>query len=460
MLKKKSKAEITVFLSLVMVLFFAFVGAMVESSSIQISKYYKRGDVDVAMNSVFAEYQSSLLEEYGVFTLDASYESGIYEESKVLERIEFYGVTDSELNINRIQLLSDNDGAAFYQQMSYYIKNKYGLDSLQEFTSNTEIWENQIESGESFEVESQDVTIEESQSGDEAEGQILEILDMNPSYILELVIPEGMSLSEQSITLHSVASQRSLNTGYGTFVADEDNSITKGFVIGEYALEKFQDASSTNTVGAESVVQVEKPLLYEVEYLLKGQGSDRENLQGVVYDLFLIRGAANYICLMQSATKQAEIKSLGLVLATLATQPELEPAFSQAITVAWACGEGVMDIRNLLSGGKVTLIKSETDWQLSLANLLTLGISNNHTEVTDELESGLSYQDYLRMMLYLENQEDVTMRMLDLIELNLNATDSDGNFKVDACVNKIGITCKSTVVGGFTYEFPVYCEYQ
>lgn len=452
--RKTLNAEITVFLSLIMVLVFSFVGAMVESSTIQISKYYKRGDADVAMNSVFAEYQSSLLEEYGIFALDASYETGAYVESKVLERMEFYGVSDTELSINRVQLLSDNNGAAFYQQISYYIENKYGLDTLQEFSSDTSIWEGQLEAGESFEVESKEVTIQESEESEEAQGQLPEILEMEPSFILDLALPEGMTLSDHNITLSSVVSQRNLNTGYGTFVEVESDSLLKGLVIGEYALEKFQDASSTNSIEAE------KPLLYEVEYLLKGKSSDRENLQGVVYDLFLIRAAANYVCLLQSATKQAEVKSLGLVLATLATQPELEPAFSQAITVAWACGESVMDIRNLLSGGKVTLVKSEADWQLSLTGLLTLGAFHNQAEVTSELSSGLSYQDYLRMLLYMENQEEVTMRMLDLIELNLNALYEDENFKVDSCINKLEINCKSTVIGGFTYEFPMYYEYQ
>lgn len=50
------KGEITAFLSLIFVLLLSFIGAIIESASIQISKSYARGNVDQAIHSVFAEY--------------------------------------------------------------------------------------------------------------------------------------------------------------------------------------------------------------------------------------------------------------------------------------------------------------------------------------------------------------------------------------------------------------------
>lgn len=67
------KGEITAFLSLVFLLILSFLGAMVESASIQVLKNYKRADTILAVESVFAEYQKQLLEQYDLFALDAGY---------------------------------------------------------------------------------------------------------------------------------------------------------------------------------------------------------------------------------------------------------------------------------------------------------------------------------------------------------------------------------------------------
>ena len=63
------KGEITAFLSLVFLLILSFLGAMVESASIQVLKNYKRADTILAVESVFAEYQKQLLEEYDLFCI-------------------------------------------------------------------------------------------------------------------------------------------------------------------------------------------------------------------------------------------------------------------------------------------------------------------------------------------------------------------------------------------------------
>ena len=70
------KGEITAFLSLDFLLILSFLGAMVESASIQVLKNYKRADTILAVESVFAEYQKQLLEQYDLFALDAGYGEG------------------------------------------------------------------------------------------------------------------------------------------------------------------------------------------------------------------------------------------------------------------------------------------------------------------------------------------------------------------------------------------------
>lgn len=70
------KGEITAFLSLIFVLMISFVTAILESASVQAEKNQARLDMDRAVYSVFGEYQKELLEEYGIFAVEGSYETG------------------------------------------------------------------------------------------------------------------------------------------------------------------------------------------------------------------------------------------------------------------------------------------------------------------------------------------------------------------------------------------------
>ena len=48
------------------------------------------------MESVFAEYQRDMLEEFDLFVLDASYESSDYSEEKIFDRLSYYGASGME----------------------------------------------------------------------------------------------------------------------------------------------------------------------------------------------------------------------------------------------------------------------------------------------------------------------------------------------------------------------------
>ena len=114
----KTKAEVTAFLALTFLLLVSFVGGIMESASIQSAKSYRRADMNRAMESSFAEYQKELLEEYDIFALDASYESGVYSEEHFLDRLDYYGAGGMEQEIERIQLLTDNGCEAFEEQVA------------------------------------------------------------------------------------------------------------------------------------------------------------------------------------------------------------------------------------------------------------------------------------------------------------------------------------------------------
>ncbi len=127
------KGSVTVFLCLMLCVFLIFINGIYYSSTVQVAKSYKRNEEALAVQSVFAEYHQDVLKHYGIFTLDGSYGKNKDIQKGVLERLKYYGSNSSEVSIKEFQLLTDNNGAAFVDQIINYMEHKYGI---QYFTDN------------------------------------------------------------------------------------------------------------------------------------------------------------------------------------------------------------------------------------------------------------------------------------------------------------------------------------
>ncbi|MBR5315351.1 MAG: hypothetical protein IKU44_01060, partial [Firmicutes bacterium] len=91
-------------------------------------------------------------------------------------------------------------------------------------------------------------------------------------------------------------------------------------------------------------------------------------------------------------------------------------------------------------------------WQLQLTNLAQLGTD---AEVVREVDApgGLGYRSYLAGLLMMENQENLSMRSLDLIESNLH-------IQTDECMTKVEIQSKVALRRGVKDSFTTLFEYQ
>ena len=219
----------------------------------------------------------------------------------------------------------------------------------------------------------------------------------------------------------------------------------------------MQQEQGTESLEGKEKQGQDKMLEYELEYILQGKSSDRENLESVLFHLFWIRMAGNYVCLMQDAERVAEAETLALTISTLVLLPEMSEALKQMILVAWSGGESVMDLRCLLDGRKVPLLKTAENWTVSLMQLPTLLTDGGSVRGNDTGE-GIGYSDYLRSYLFLQSPSQVTMRTLDCVEGNLNLNHI--SFRADQCVTKLEIQNKITVYGTLNYQYPVYFGYE
>lgn len=118
-----------------------------------------------------------------------------------------------------------------------------------------------------------------------------------------------------------------------------------------------------------------------------------------------------------------------------------------------------IDIRSLLSGNKVPLVKTSDNWQLTLASLFTLGIGDDGISGADA-EEGITYKEYLRAFLFLQPEEETTMRTIDRIEENMRLEQNCEKFRADHCVTKCEIRNKVEIFGDLAYTFPSYYGYE
>ena len=121
------RGEITVFLSLIFILLLSLVSALIESASIRITRNHRRADLSLAMESVFAEYHTKLLENYHIFAVDAAYEKGGFSLENMLERLQYYGASSLENKVTACSLLTDNAGTEFYRLAVQYEADITGL---------------------------------------------------------------------------------------------------------------------------------------------------------------------------------------------------------------------------------------------------------------------------------------------------------------------------------------------
>ena len=448
----------TVMTSLMILILMTFAAAILESTSLQTSKNIRRADVERSVESVFAEYQKELLEEYDIFGLDGSYETGSYTEDRVLDRMTVFGAIAGENQIEAIRFLSDNEGQEFADQVCRYLENLYGIDMIQDLIGREDEAKEQEEKAIDFQKreEENEKKMDEvlasggslEESGEGSEGEIenpLGVLQKLKHRVLaEIVLPRDRVISQKSVEGMAGVSGRTRQEGKGNLPSVEANASEKLYLIA-YIPDHFKSYTKAED---------DRPLEYEQEYLIGGKQNDMENLQIVLNKIRRFRMAPNFLYLQTDETKKAEAKVLAGIVSALLGNPGLTEVVAQGVLMAWAYGESIMT-----AGGKVPSVKTKETWKLSLSGLLKLGTTQDSGS-SSAGESGLSYEDYLKMLSLLETKETLRMRMLDLLEWNLKMRLNCPFFQADACITRMRIQSICQLRRGITYQFSTYYAYQ
>jgi len=176
-------------------------------------------------------------------------------------------------------------------------------------------------------------------------------------------------------------------------------------------------------------------MIYQQEYILCGKNSDIENLKATVYRLVALREAMNASYLYSDVGKRAEISAMASSVAAVAVAPHIQPLLETSILFAWAYMESLQDVRILLEGGSVPLIKTDASWNTGLNSILHF----ESQDIGKRESSGLQYQDYLNVFFFVEKKEQLLHRLIDIMEMDIRLKPWNEHFKIDGCVSAYSV---------------------
>lgn len=142
-------------------------------------------------------------------------------------------------------------------------------------------------------------------------------------------------------------------------------------------------------------------LRYELEYIVNGHNSDRENLKSVAEKITGIRNAMNLAYIVTDSKKMAEISTVASSAAAAIGLPFFEPIIKGVLVEAWAFAEAVNDVRELYKGNKIPFVKTAGNWQTSLKNI------GRETENGYTVKKGMDYVTYLQILMLLSDEKIV-----------------------------------------------------
>lgn len=496
--KWRRRASLGIYFTLLLASTGAFILAVAEIARFSGLDSDASEYTNLAEESLFAGYQPVLLDAYDMFWLDGCFGGDSFSVEKgeaEMEALLYDNLWDKGRNYYRMQvegvtadsylLATDREGKVFQSQAASAYKAKFGEIAAEEILSRIKEIQNGKNRGENPEekISPAESTLEsvrqqaaqETKQGTggnlakgagikavpspspspKGEGQAtfqgenpLEVNRQLRSHgVLSLVLPSGTALSEKRADTGNCLLKRNCKKGTdkGSFKTGTADRIFMQMYIQRYCGNFLEPKASGG-------------LSYGEEYVIAGKSTDRENLEYVVKELLLVREIANFSYLATDEAKQAEALAVATALAGISGNPALIEVVKQGILAVWAYGESICDVKILLAGGKIPLIKTAADWNTGLSNLSN-AVSGNYRGA----DQGLCYEDYLQAFLYVLSTKKASYRCMDLMEFTMKKSGYEHakmdsmilRMKIEAEYNADTIFCTllgEDTVGGYSFE--------
>lgn len=459
------KGSMTVFMGMSIMLILSIFFSLLEVVHYRALKKEAVIVTKIGIESMFADYNRPMWEDFGILAMDAGYCNSEMDLNKVTDRIRSYLESNLTLEdtlfggnhlvmdttkceLSGYTLITDDDGKYFIKQCadagladipentldslrdsaeqieedeSSDVDIDAMLDDGQNAIAGTEDESGTQDEGDDSGVETglrpEDVKGGLSESEIESAGNPIEsISEFKTSGILAQVMPDGMEVSEKEFNADRLSQRK---TKKGTIAQDISVGVDDQLLFEYYLLNKFGCCGDSKGHSG---------IDYELEYIISGKDDDKSNLESVVTRILALRSAANLGSLMADGAKLAQAESLAISLGGISANPVVVELIKVGIIAAWVYVESILDVRTLLSGGKIVIVKTPADWTSTLP---TLGACLSGAYKAKESETGISYKGYLGGMLLLISKKDCSFRAMDLIENELHTMEDYKQVKMD-----------------------------
>lgn len=471
-------AYMTVYLALTMTVLLSLFLTLLEGARSNCIRMETECVTDIGLNSLLAEYHRELLRQYNLFAIDSSYgtalpalENTTQHLQEYLERNfsmedvflsdfiyrDFLAISVSSIEMTGVSVLTDGEGAVFRKRTAEAVKDDCNLTLWQEVQQWLQVVEdnglrdrNIAEEKKAIDQQIQDYDGRKEQIS-EMETSTVQIPEPTASLeeirkkgILQFVIEDTDSLSLKTLQSGELIAERMaqgrVNSGNISVSGfPEEEQLLERFFFQEYLLRYMGHYGAENE---------EDALRYQIEYLLTGKDGDTESLKSVANIICAIREAANAIYIFSDAEKCSQAELVATVIASLLQLPELASLLKTSLLLGWAYAESLYDVKVLLAGGRVPLMKDGSSWHYDLqsAMQITKGGEENGND------SGLSYEDYLRILMMFTGLDTLTGRAMNMVEADIRQTPGNAFFRLDGCYDQVEFCIQVNSAYGYQYE--------
>lgn len=420
------KGSLTIFLALILLTFMTFCLVLIEGTRIYFFRVKAMQAMELAEFSVLSEYQQELFEQYGVFFLELDYEQGSEHTGVLEQRAQTYLNLNAEelqtngLRADKFSRATDRGGSQFFRQAVEFMKVRSGYKWLEELIGSVgDVTLENVDLGEIL-AENEGAAGEILGGTKDEEGfPLFNVSLPNISFptidaLTEAVFGEVTGLSEKSINPEERILKRELCEGAGQkeVFSIADMQLFHGYI--------FQHC---NFYGAEEPDIWKNSLEYQLEYIVSGRQSDRENLENIMWRIFLLRAGGNYLFYHQDAERLAKAQAEAMALVGFTGMPFLIEAVKEIFLISQAIEGGIVETRQVFAGEKVPLYQ----------NGAFQGIQ-------------LGYEEYLYLFLNTTDTTEKIYRCMDIVEMEVRKKSGYELLRLDHCVDGFELQ--------WDYQFP------
>lgn len=477
---RDEQGSMSAFLAMLFLVFLLLISVCVEGIYMYTAKGKAMGVYMSGLSHTKGNYQKELADLYHIYVMDPRYRKKIETDfsERMKESLDQNGDTfrfqTGSAKISDTLDLSAQQGEVLKYQIRQQMQYEAAGDILKNWTKKIKAGNNQQNeiSGIKDQIQKEE---EEAKKQQEQTKQQENEKTSTPTLSAKKDPRKGFMklLKEGSVPLimgKKKVSDLPINIVYGK--KDTSKQSAWDFMnrkTVEKELDEFKNTSSTSSFASELPVVLyatkyfhfltdttkKDGIKYEMEYLIAGKDSEKENLGTIFWKMIALRFVTNAACVYQDPAKEKEAALLAASILGVTGFPPAVAVAKNLLLLALAYGESVIDVRNLAEGKKVPAVKTTSNWQLSFSGLATLNCKRKPAK------EGMSYEDYLFLLLAAQkDKRQKYFRMMNLMEENIRKKVPD--FKLDQCISSYKITqnlkLKKLGFGGMTLPFATYTD--